>query len=337
MTNLPLSILVPTYNSAATVPAHLESVRQWADLVEEIVVVDSFSTDGTLELLKAHLSHPNLRFLSHLRGLYQSWNAGIQQLHGRYTYISTQGDTITAEGLRHLAETAEELGSDVVISPPEFIAEDGRRISGRRWPIQKYLDWRGIAKPTRVEQWQVFLLATLDAPESALGSSASNLYRTETLQRYPFPTDYGHAGDAAWGIGHAFDVLVAVTPRVFSRFMLHPEADGSEHADQHLLASRLFDLARQIAGDLPAQPSAKAVPEQVLPLLSELPAELQKLRESQKRYDQARHGAWPWALSPAAWRARRLRNRQRQVVRQAKARLQLSFGPRRELWTNSDM
>ena len=44
----PISILLPTFDSAATVRDTLESIK-WAD---EILVVDSFSTDRTLEICK---------------------------------------------------------------------------------------------------------------------------------------------------------------------------------------------------------------------------------------------------------------------------------------------
>src|SRR3990172_9006499 len=43
-----LSILLPTFNCADTVGSTLETVR-WAD---EILVVDSFSTDATLEVCR---------------------------------------------------------------------------------------------------------------------------------------------------------------------------------------------------------------------------------------------------------------------------------------------
>ncbi|MBI4831257.1 MAG: glycosyltransferase [Candidatus Lindowbacteria bacterium] len=42
----PLTVLIPTYNEEANIRECLESVK-WAD---EIFVVDSFSTDRTLEL-----------------------------------------------------------------------------------------------------------------------------------------------------------------------------------------------------------------------------------------------------------------------------------------------
>jgi glycosyltransferase involved in cell wall biosynthesis len=50
MSRLPISVLLPTYNCARTVAQTLESVK-WAD---EILVVDSFSTDGTLDLCREY-------------------------------------------------------------------------------------------------------------------------------------------------------------------------------------------------------------------------------------------------------------------------------------------
>jgi glycosyltransferase involved in cell wall biosynthesis len=50
MNRPPISVLLPTFNCAATVRATLESVK-WAD---EILVVDSFSTDKTLDLCREY-------------------------------------------------------------------------------------------------------------------------------------------------------------------------------------------------------------------------------------------------------------------------------------------
>src|SRR6266496_2720475 len=104
--SLSLGVVMPTRNSAALLPRHIAGVRNWLDLADQVVVVDSFSTDGTLEALRREIKHPNLEFLSHPPGLYQSWNFGIQHLTTDYTYIATVGDTITKEGLRSLAATA---------------------------------------------------------------------------------------------------------------------------------------------------------------------------------------------------------------------------------------
>src|ERR1043166_3624504 len=45
-----ISVLLPTFKNAGTVRATLESIR-WAD---EILVVDSFSTDRTLEICREY-------------------------------------------------------------------------------------------------------------------------------------------------------------------------------------------------------------------------------------------------------------------------------------------
>ncbi|MBZ5596312.1 MAG: glycosyltransferase family 2 protein [Acidobacteriia bacterium] len=47
---LPVSVLLPTHNCEATIRDTLESVK-WAD---EILVVDSFSTDGTLDICRGY-------------------------------------------------------------------------------------------------------------------------------------------------------------------------------------------------------------------------------------------------------------------------------------------
>ncbi|HEX3988237.1 MAG TPA: glycosyltransferase, partial [Verrucomicrobiae bacterium] len=81
---LPISVLIPTRNCGAFVPGHIESLRPWIDLAEQVIIVDSNSTDGTVELLRAGVSHPNIKFLTHPPGLYQSWNFGIQNTASKY-------------------------------------------------------------------------------------------------------------------------------------------------------------------------------------------------------------------------------------------------------------
>ena len=47
---VPLSVLIPARNEARNLPRCLEALKDWAD---EIVLVDSHSTDGTAELAAA--------------------------------------------------------------------------------------------------------------------------------------------------------------------------------------------------------------------------------------------------------------------------------------------
>src|SRR5579883_3310731 len=86
---LPVGVVIPTRNCVALLERHLDCLRELMPRVEQVVVVDSASTDGTPELLHKQLRHPRIEFLQHPPGLYESWNFGVRQVRARYTYIAT--------------------------------------------------------------------------------------------------------------------------------------------------------------------------------------------------------------------------------------------------------
>ncbi|HWN97512.1 MAG TPA: glycosyltransferase, partial [Methylomirabilota bacterium] len=174
---LPISVLVPTRNSMPLLPKHVESMRAWLDVVEEVIAVDSDSTDGTREFLQKNISHPHGRFLTHPPGLYQSWNFGIAQCRAKYVYISTIGDSITRAGLEHLVSVAEGLRCDVVVSPPQMMKR-GKPIT-RRWPVHQFIADRKLRVPVALSPFDGFAFALVNLRKAILGSSASNLYRRE--------------------------------------------------------------------------------------------------------------------------------------------------------------
>jgi glycosyltransferase involved in cell wall biosynthesis len=248
---VPISVLIPTLNCARLLPAHIESMRGWLDFVSEIVVVDSHSEDGSLEIIQERIRHPRLRIFQHPRGLYQSWNFGISQITSKYTYISTVGDLITRDGIKHLVETAERLKSDVIVSVPRFVGTEGEDLSSIRWPIHNIVANMQMSTPCVLPSLRVFVLAVDYALKHGLqgimGSSASNLYRTEMLQRFPFPTEYGSPGDVVWGVRHARDMVFAVTPACFSEFLFHEKEYTLNTRQQNaLIMENLAKEARAI-------------------------------------------------------------------------------------------
>ncbi|HEX7652720.1 MAG TPA: glycosyltransferase [Verrucomicrobiae bacterium] len=60
-----LGVVVPTKNSLKYLPDHLAGLRAWVDLAQEVVFVDSYSTDGTLEYIQQNFTHPGKRLVSH--------------------------------------------------------------------------------------------------------------------------------------------------------------------------------------------------------------------------------------------------------------------------------
>lgn len=216
-----ISVVLPTYNCRSLLMPHLRSMEAWLDLADEVIVVDSRSTDGTLELIRAELRHPRLRIIERDRGLYQSWNEGIAATTGDWVYVSTAGDLITREQLLHLRAVGEALSADVVVSPPGFVDEEGHPHRNLGWPPAKLLTAFGQGRTFVMQPEATQMLAFEFCPQAILGSSASNLYRGAHLRARPFPTEYGVIGDTAWIMRYGHETRLALTPRRGSTFCIH--------------------------------------------------------------------------------------------------------------------
>jgi len=114
------------------------------------------------------------------------------------------------------------LKADVVISKPRFRHEDGRPAADIAWPIDDIITTLGMTVPRKLAKLEAVIFALVHANGALLGSCASNVFRTEVLRRFPFPTDFGTAGDGAWGLQHAAEVAWGVMLEKFSSFLLHP-------------------------------------------------------------------------------------------------------------------
>ena len=277
--------------------------------------MDSFSTDGTIERIRAELHHPWLQIFQQPPGLYQSWNHAIQQVRAEYCYISIVGETITIKGLQHLAEIMRTLRCDVVISRPAFVDVQGRPIRPSRWPIDDILSSLRAREPLVLEGAALFFFTLLSYADAILGSSASNLYRTRCIQENPFPVDYGTAGDGGWGLEHCCHVRLGVTPRTFSTFREHPKSySRAEYTVDGLRQMMLDRIRRTLSEEAERSPNLATQArqlqvEQIIQLLAT------KLRHQQK-VEQCRRSVWPWVLNHAAWLARGLRDaRARELTR----------------------
>lgn len=240
---LPVTVIFPIYECADHLGPHLERAQEWLDLVEEVIVVDSGSLDGSAELARREITHPKVRHEVVPPGLYAAWNHGVRLAESEFCYISTVGDAITKEGLQHLVSTAQRLDVDVVISPPRCITEEGKQADFRVFPVHSIMSGSGLNEPLRMEPWLSYLMATGFSIESFLGSSASNLYRTDCLKREPFPTDFGKAGDSAWFRYNALRYQFALTPKVCADFLLHQDHGTRPHGEISDLLGRLTALS----------------------------------------------------------------------------------------------
>jgi len=240
-----LSVVMPTYQCRKLMEQHLGPMKTWADLADEIVVVDSRSTDGTVELIRAELRHPKLRIIQRGKGLYASWNEGVAATSGRWVYISTAGETITRQHLLTMLKKGESAKADVIISPCDFVDEEGRPKPGvRKNPgIYSELAAQGdvLIAPPAVRYFAFRSAGT----HALLGSCASELFRGDFLRARPFPEDYGTHGDTAWLLRHAHEMRLCVLQSVGSTFCLHQPSFPETKEARRLVLDRMH--AKEIA------------------------------------------------------------------------------------------
>jgi glycosyltransferase involved in cell wall biosynthesis len=213
-----ISVIVPTLNCVDKIDLHLESLRALKDGVKEFIFVDSSSEDGTAEKIAEFLrSGVSGILLSCPPGLYAAWNKGVATAKGGWVSFATVGDTQNPEGLQHLMEVAESFSADLVVSPPLMMS--GRKSVEDSWPIHHLAVTKQSPHLMTQEESIRWLCSFL--PGTALGSAASNLYRRKFLLDHPFPINFGHEGDVAWGIQVSTKVSLVVTPQTCAAFEIH--------------------------------------------------------------------------------------------------------------------
>lgn len=239
-----LSVIFPTYECRKSIECSIANIHSWLDLADEVIIVDSHSSDSSGDFLAQAISHPNIKVLKRPRGLYESWNAGIAESSGKYIYISTAGDTITLEHLKHLMSLIKESEADVVISPPQKILPYKNFQHNDNWLINNILKNKKWSNYLYLNGKEIEAYSFLFCPSGFLGSSASNLYRGSTLRNFLFPTEYGHQGDIAWSIRYGSKVNFAITPQIGSTFLVSEKSTAQGHQEFYRLYK--YMLLREI-------------------------------------------------------------------------------------------
>lgn len=231
-----LSVVMPTYQCRGLMERHITAMAAWIDLAHEIIVVDSRSSDGTLDYIREKLRHPRLRIIERDRGLYASWNEGLAATEGRWIYISTAGETITRGQLLLMLHRGAATQADVVISPSDYVDESGRPAPSARKRPRIYAEFAEqgdvLLSPPAVRHFAFKSAGT----HALLGSLASDLFRGDFLRVRPFPENYGTHGDTAWLLRHAHEMRLCLLQTTGSTFCLHaPTSSESKEARQRVL------------------------------------------------------------------------------------------------------
>jgi glycosyltransferase involved in cell wall biosynthesis len=144
-----VSILVPTYNRAATLRQTLDSVFSQSVQDFEIVLVDDASTDSTSELLASY-SDPRLRVYRNETNLGQAGNAArcLSLATAPFVHYLYSDDFFLPDCLsRKLDAISADPDIALVFAATRIIAPDGSPVATRRpYPTDRVLDGARLAR-----------------------------------------------------------------------------------------------------------------------------------------------------------------------------------------------
>jgi len=299
-----VTVIVPTLNAnGALLQDHVVGLNRWVANARAVIVVDSESTDGTVEYILENLEHPQINFFERPKGLYRAWNYAIEKVETEYLYIATVGDVIEPDGVRCLVELLESHNGDIAISPPRYLLEDGGERSNFQWPVDLAVERLGDGRSRLLDPKFVSTIHTLEFPATLAGSAASNLYRTDYLQKHPFPLKYGNQGDSAWAVRASVEARWCLYPKPLAGLVFHPRQSQAGSSRKALSSRRaLFEnLLVTIKVDSRWKEWVQGSP--LRNFLEALSAEA----EARTVWLELRSRRWPWFLSGKAWSAQRVR------------------------------
>jgi glycosyltransferase involved in cell wall biosynthesis len=219
MARLSTCVVIPSYNHREFLPEALESVLGQTVRVDEIVVVDDGSSDGSRELLAAYEGRGVRVLLPDHAGAHAALNLGIEASRADIVFILNSDDVYAADRvatLRDLLVADQRLG--LAGSWLEVIDERGRGLGIKR-------GWENM-EPWEMEPPERTFQGTADPSGNLLqanylASTSNFAFRRATWERAGPFRNLRFAHDWDFALRAATSAPMAVVPRPLLRYRVH--------------------------------------------------------------------------------------------------------------------
>jgi glycosyltransferase involved in cell wall biosynthesis len=220
MTQPLVSICVPNLNKRRFLEERMETLLAQTFTDWEMIVCDSYSDDGSWELLQKFKSDPRIRLYQVPRhGLYAGWNECLRRARGEYINIATSDDTATPQLLERVVEPLEKR-SELHISVCNFsdIDEHSKQLAPRQ---HRHYDVLGRWLHTQsVRNGRTEFLMHAVCTTSWITMAAVLFRRSLLEQAGLFPTDFGAYGDIVWSLRASLLSDIAFVPDDLTTFRI---------------------------------------------------------------------------------------------------------------------
>lgn len=123
------SVITINYNNLEGLKRTLESVwSQTAIDKIQFIVIDGYSTDGSVEYLNLHRKRIDILVTEKDKGIYDAMNKGLAAASGEYVWFVNSGDAIYDPHVTESLLPLVEKDPDVIFGDTMFIEQDGSEI-----------------------------------------------------------------------------------------------------------------------------------------------------------------------------------------------------------------
>src|SRR5579859_1533553 len=149
-----ISLITVSYNSASTIRDTIASVRSQDYKDIEYIVVDGNSTDGTVDIIKAHAAEIGQWISEPDKGIYDAMNKAIRMARGEVVGILNSDDFYSANDIvSQVAATfsdaqVDAVFGDLVFVDPNNLKKVVRKYSSAKWYPEKFARGFMPAHPT---------------------------------------------------------------------------------------------------------------------------------------------------------------------------------------------
>ena len=245
-----LTILVPVYECADDLQRHSESLVFLRQMDIPIIWIASPSQDGSDVVAERLAKLTGDSFFLSPQGLYQSWNFGVQKVKTPFVTISTIGDYYINDGILRMLDLLVRNNADICFSPPQDDMTS-RYESVKSWPVHRFRKKLARFSDSVIPTDFLVSLQFRSGLDNLLGSWASIVAKTATMNKRPFPTDYGNYGDTAWSFLNLPRLRFVFHNDEVSRFRFHHTPKYSPNAQHQIhyrvLAGRMLHINAKLA------------------------------------------------------------------------------------------
>ena len=219
-----VSIILPTLNSMRFLQERMESIFNQSFQNWELIIVDSYSTDGTWEFFQGKARVDSRIHLFQVpAGLYQCWNFGIRKAIGKYVYIATADDTMKSTCLEKMTAALEKHKECQICDSRLLLINEKGNILDSSAPdyflYDEHFDYPKDKSLIRHAPHD-FLLHL--GGKTVYTSATQILVRKEFYSKIGlYPEYFGPSADYLWGMRAGRYANVFYIPEVLSYWRIH--------------------------------------------------------------------------------------------------------------------